>query len=89
MDCSRVEEAGGAAGEMEDVPERKTETNSPHFFYREVLCQEVSQLSRRKLFKVETKHQVLPGLNMLHNDMQELIQTVQSASKKNLAELLL
>ncbi|CAB1432648.1 unnamed protein product [Pleuronectes platessa] len=41
-----------------------------------------SQLPRRKLFKVETKHQVLPELSLLHNNMLELVQSVQSASKE-------
>lgn len=58
-----------------------------HFslFHRGVLCQEGSQIQRRDLFKVETKHQVLLGTNLLHNNMLELIQSVQSASKETLA----
>ena len=58
-----------------------------HFslFQRGVLCQEGSQLRRRKLFKVETKHQVLPGTNLLHNTVLELIQSVQQASTETLA----
>lgn len=62
-----------------------------HFslFHGGVLCQEGSQLPRRKLFKVETKHQVLLGTNLLHNNMLEHIQSVQSASNETLARQLI
>lgn len=58
-------------------------------FHRGVLCQEGSQLRRRNLFKVETKLQVLLGTNLLHSNILELVQSLQSASKETLARQLI
>lgn len=91
-DCRREwrrrEERGGEGGEGGGWRMYLRGRQTPiHFslFQRGVLCQEGSQLRRRKLFKVETKHQVLPGTNLVHNTVLELIQSVQQASTETLA----
>lgn len=62
---------------MKDVPERKADTNSLLSFPQGSFVSGREPAMKTEAVKVETKHQVLLGTNLLHNNVLELVQSVQ------------